>query len=212
MLCISNVEWLLLFISQTMPTEWFLGRCTKRISAQQSLVQLPTGVFTMAFRFRSSPWRWANEGNHSGTPCLSAPSWEQAKAGRKERWHEGGTASPALSVAESWLPTRKIWRLDLQSKGHKPVVFSQVLISAFEMCQLNLSVSLKPSLACEDSGSINESAFIGGCLCSLSWALFEASPNTWFVRDLGKWKLEVGSEMWNNPFVPYLQQQSGLGS
>ena len=52
--------------------------------------------------------------------------------------------------------------------AHKPVVFSQVLISAFEMCQLNLSVSLKPSLACEDSGSINESAFIGGCLCSLS--------------------------------------------
>ena len=64
------------------------------------------------------------------------------------------------------------------------MVFSQVLIWAFEICQLNLLISQKTSLVWEDSGSVKESAFIGGCLCSLSCALFEASPNTRFVRDL----------------------------
>lgn len=180
--CIRVIDWLLLFISQTVPpTEWFLGRCTKRINIQQSLVQLPAGVFTKPLHFCSSLQRWANEGNHSGTSCYHSVSTAQNKLTQKGRRDGVRGAWPASSSC-GWVLApyeEELKNIDLQKK--RPQVhglFSGVLISAFETRQLKLLISRKSSLGWQESGSIRESAFKGWCLYPISCALFEASPST----------------------------------
>lgn len=74
-------------------TECFSGRCTKRITAQRSLVQLPTGVCTKALHFRSSLQRQDNEGNHSGTSYFQSVLTAQKSRSVSSNGVRGGVAS-----------------------------------------------------------------------------------------------------------------------
>lgn len=211
--CIRVIDWLLLFISQTVPpTEWFLGRCTKRINIQQSLVQLPAGVFTKPLHFCSSLQRWANEGNHSGTSCYhSVHSTEQANAERKKRWCEGGMASQLLL----WLGPGSLWgRVEeyrfAKEKAASPWSFLRgadfsLWNTPAEIVDLSEVFPGVTGIRFYQRVCFQRLVPVPYQLCTI-WGF----PQHKIVRDPCEWKQAVGSEMWNNTFLSYLHWQSSL--
>lgn len=106
-------------------TKCFLGRCTKRMNAQGSLVPLSTGACTEALHLPSSLQRQDNEGRHSGTSYYQSVLTAQKSRSASSSGVRGVVASQRFLWPA--LPPRGEARknVDLQGKGGPARVCSQ---------------------------------------------------------------------------------------